>query len=763
MMQTYTPAVRTFLPLFYVAWADGMLSPSEVALIHDRIDEIESLTESEMKQLKRWSDPTQWPSDRVFKTWLELIKEAAGDLDNKALSSLAEVGVAVGERAARAGVTAPGSSATESAIRDLQEVLGLRGLEQFRSVSREAAEEDPALQLLTEDIQRLLDGEHVHWRRKVRALLADPVFEVRKHPTKEAQRKQVSEWLAYLAEHGLGKVSYPIETGGQADIGAYAAVFETIALHDLSLAIKFGVHFGLFGGSILNLGTERHHREYLPNVGDLSLPGCFAMTETGHGSNVRDLETTAIYDPDTGLIDVHSPSFRAGKEYIGNALDSQMASVFAQLIVQGENHGVHAILVPIRDAEGQLLEGIRIEDNGYKMGLNGVDNGRIWFDHVKVPRENLLDRFGKITVTGRYESPIGNPSKRFFTMLGTLVGGRICVGKAGLSAAKVGLTIAVKYALHRRQFGPDKHSSETIIMDYPTHQRRLLPKLSKVYAAHFALEHLMKRYARNNEEEVREIETIAAGLKSYATWLATDTIQECREACGGKGYLWINRFADLKADSDIFATFEGDNTVLMQLVAKGLLGQFKDAFHEAGFLGVYRYLRSQATDSLVTINPIYKRKTDADHLVDTAFFNHAFRFRERKLLHTLSDRMRTMLKKRITPYDIFLRTQTHMVALAQAHVELVLLQQFVEEVDRLDGDLKVLMLEVLRLFALSTIEDHKGWYLEHDYMEGIKTKAIRRQVDRLCRELRQQVGVLVDGFGIPDGLIGAPIAFQEFS
>ena len=221
------------------------------------------------------------------------------------------------------------------------------------------------------------------------------------------------------------------------------------------------------------------------------------------------------------------------------------------------------------NTDGSILrDGVRIEDCGEKLGLNGVDNGRIWFDQVRIPRENLLDRFAQVAADGTYSSPITSPSRRFFTMLGTLVGGRVSVALAGLSASKSALTIAVRYGAGRRQFGPGGEA-ETVLLDYLTHQRRLLPRLATTYALNFALHQLAEQYAESTDDDRREVEAMAAGLKAYATWHATDTIQTCRETCGGQGYLAANRFAALKADSDVFTTFEGDNTVLMQLVAKG--------------------------------------------------------------------------------------------------------------------------------------------------------------------------------------------------
>ena len=118
----------------------------------------------------------------------------------------------------------------------------------------------------------------------------------------------------------------------------------------------------------------------------------------------------------------------------------------------GEGRGVHAFVVPIRDESGAPAAGVRIEDDGLKLGLNGVDNGRLWFDGVRVPREALLNRFADVAEDGTYSSAIENPNRRFFTMLGTLVQGRVCVGGAGINAAKVALAIAVRYGVRRRQF-----------------------------------------------------------------------------------------------------------------------------------------------------------------------------------------------------------------------------------------------------------------------------------------------------------------------
>ena len=344
-------------------------------------------------------------------------------------------------------------------------------------------------------------------------------------------------------------------------------------------------------------------------------------------------------------------------------------------------------------------------------------------------------------------------------MLSTLVGGRICVGRAGLSAAKSGLTIAIKYALRRSQFSPGHGQPETLLLDYPTHQWRLLPRLATAYALDFALTELTRQYQAAQGGDLRKVETMAAGLKAYTTTFAVQSLQECREACGGKGYLYENRFADLKADTDIFTTFEGDNTVLWQLVAKGLLSDFRQQLHDQGNLAMIRLIMERVSTSVTEKNPIATRNTDAAHLLDPEFQLAAFRYREKKLLQGVAERMRNYLRKHMDGYDAFLRCQMHMVAAAQAFVERLVLEQFIKVVAaRKSTGVYLPLKQLCDLFALHTLLAHKGWYLETGYMDPVKTKAIRRMIRKLCADVRVNARALVDSFAISDAVLGAPIA-----
>ncbi|MGK0138813.1 MAG: acyl-CoA oxidase [Algoriphagus sp.] len=762
----YSPGINSLLPLFYIGWADSVLSPSEMKIIRDQVNSMDFLTFSDKKQLLKWTDQKTPPSPDTFKKWLEDIHENAPQLDLVNKLSLVQLGINMASQASSSEKQKVWDSPkVKSSIVELEEALGVNNqlsqLAFYHTLNPDTIDEVKA-----EDgfdvsaLQAILDGPFAKHKQRTKKLLMDPFFNVPLDlKNKEELRNLILKQCKVIADQGFGASAYPKEYGGEDSAGINTAIFETMALGNVSLLVKFGVQFGLFGGALMQLGTHKHHSKYLSDTGSLDLAGCFAMTETGHGSNVRDLETTATYNFKKKTIVVHSPNHSAGKEYIGNAMHATMAAVFAQLIVGDTNHGIHAILVPLRDKKHRELPGIKIEDNGYKLGLNGVDNGRIWFDQVEVPLDNLLDKYGGIDAQGNYQSPISKESKRFFTMLGALIGGRVSVALASNTASKKSLDIAIKYALKRRQFDSLAQNQETLLLDYPTHQKRLFPLLAKSYALSFALEKLREKFIKSlGSDDKREVESLAAGLKSYASWHSRDTIQECREACGGKGYLAENEFADLKADTDIFSTFEGDNHVLLQLVAKSMLTEFKQEFNDGGFMAVARHVLKRVATRVNDLNPITVRNTNSQHILSYDFMDSAFEYREQKLLFSLSDRMRNFIKKKLHPSDIFLRVQTHMITLAIAHIEHFIYKEFKATVVKTDSTPEKEALKLmLKTFALDAILRDKGWFLENSFLSGDKSKAIRKVLNSLYRRIRPFAGDYVEAYGIPSALRRAEI------
>lgn len=627
-----------------------------------------------------------------------------------------------------------------------------------------------------ETLRTVVDGRWAHVRQQTREQLAANA-DMRANPDLSSAdyRGHITDSLKFLTSSGRPHTGFDPSVGGEGDVGGVVTAFAMLAYGDLSLLVKAGVQWGLFGGAVQVLGTERHHEQYLRKIIDGELLGCFAMTESGHGSDVQHLHTTATYDAAAGEFVVHTPYPQARKEYIGNAArDGRMAVVFAQLVTGDEKPGVHAFLVPLRDSDGNPLPGVTIGDDGRKAGLNGVDNGRLTFDHVRIPRENLLNRFADVAPDGTYSSSIENETARFFTMLGTLVRGRISVAGGAGGAAQKALALAVRFGERRRQFADPATGEEIAVLDYLAHQQKLLPALATTYALHFAQDDLVKRMhdiqapgaGPVGAREQRTLEQSAAGIKAIATWHATHTIQTCREACGGAGYLEENLLPALKADTDVFTTFEGDNTVLLQLLAKELLSDYGRTIKKGNPLEIAPLLGRQLAGVLA-------ERTGAASLTRRIPFRGidlTDRRRRRELLEirradTLAAAIRNLapaMRKGNDEFTVFNSAQDLLLVAARAHVDTLVERSFADKLATIDDPaVRALLERVYDLHVLSVIDRERAWYLETGRLTAAESRSIRPLVNGLCRELRPYARTLVDGFGIPDEWLACPMLNDE--
>jgi acyl-CoA oxidase len=628
-----------------------------------------------------------------------------------------------------------------------------------------------------EQLGRQLLGTWAEVRVAARKLTARPELHRVEGLTMAEHRARVFEQLRLLADNGHVLRAFPKHLGGLDDHGGNIAGFEELVTADPSLQIKAGVQWGLFGAAVLHLGTQAHHEALLPDIMSLKVPGAFAMTEIGHGSDVASIATTATYDPETQEFVIHTPFRAAWKEFLGNAANDGVAAVvFAQLITHGTNHGVHAFYVPIRDESGAFLPGIGGEDDGLKGGLNGIDNGRLHFDSVRIPRGNLLNRYGDVEADGTYTSPIGSPGRRFFTMLGTLVQGRVSLDGAATQAAAVALTIAITYGSQRRQFTAGSDTDEEVILDYQRHQRRLLPRLATTYAQTFAHDEFLVKFDEvfsgkaDTDDDRQDLETLAAALKPLSTWHALDTLQEAREACGGAGFMATNRLTSLRADLDIYATFEGDNNVLLQLVAKRLLTDYSRRFAKADAGALARYVVKQAADRAYHGTGLRRLTQTVADFGLTARSVGAFRETnvQRELL---TDRVETMIAEAASALRaatrlpkkeaaaLFNSQQNELIEAARAHAELLQWEAFTRAVGSTSHAGTKQVLTWLRdLFGLGLIEKHAAWYLIHGRLSAQRAQAITAYIDRLLARLRPHAIDLVDAFGYTQDHLRAPIA-----
>ena len=623
------------------------------------------------------------------------------------------------------------------------------------------------LKINQEELQEHVLGPWAEDRRKMRKLMEDPIFHHQFNLTKEEQRELTLNQLQELADRKVIGKAYPKAFGGEENPGGNIAGFSEMFHAHPSMQIKGGVQWGLFGTAILSLGNEEQHKKWLPSVLNLELPGVYAMTEIGHGSDVGNIDTTATYIPEDDEFEIHTPFKAAWKEYLGNAaLHGKAAVVFAQLITKNVNYGVHAFFVPLRDDDGNFLPGVGGEDDGYKGGLNGVDNGRLHFTHVRIPRTNLLNKLGNVDEQGNYTTAIASSGRRFFTMLGALVQGRVSLAATASNASALALTGAITYGNQRRQFNAASDIEEQVLLDYGLHQRRLIDRLARTYADIFTTHDLLVKFhevvsGQNDTDENRqELETLAAGIKAITTWNALDVYQESREATGGAGYIaGKNRFNALRDDLDIYTTFEGDNNILLQLVGRRLLGDYSKEFANGSFKVLTRYVAERAEHSLYQrsgLRRVVQQVTDvgsdrrsAAWLKDTEVQRELFSDRVRTQIAEVADALRPVTKKsQAEQARVFNENQYELIKAAKSHAELLQWESFTEALERIeDPDTRTVMTWMRDLFALSTLEKDLGWFIEYGRISQQRARTLRQYTSRLAARLRPHAQDLVDSFG----------------
>ncbi|XP_041043766.1 acyl-coenzyme A oxidase-like protein isoform X2 [Carcharodon carcharias] len=523
---------------------------------------------------------------------------------------------------------------------------------------------------------------------------------------------------------------------------------------------QMGVVCWLFGGAIINLGSQEHVEKWFQPLKDLKFTGMFAMTERGHGSNVRGIQTRATYDPTTKEFIIHTPCEDAEKMYIGNAMKGNYAAVFAQLIVSGKLLGPHCFIVPVRDDAGNVHPGVTVIDMMHKEGLNGVDNGILVFDNVRIPKENLLDKFGSVSENGVYESPIEDRGARFNVMLAALTPTRIALIFQALGAMKLGLTIAIRYSHSRRQFGP-KDKEEVKIIEHQTQYLRLMPHLAASLALTFTSRYAGEildedMYLGRNLANNRSLQALVAGLKAYSTWENLACLQDCRECTGGMGYMMENRIPGLKCDSDVFVTFEGDNVVMLQVVVRELLAQYARQYEEKPVIGLLRNWTGVTADSLRTSILSFSTET----VGSLNFLLKALNYRERVLQRSLAARLYSKVtKKKEEPFGAWNSCLHHVTYLALAHIHRVTLEQFWKAVEQCPvPEDKALLKKFCLLHGTNLLYQERAWYLEHKYLTPTTSVQIRSQLTELCRSVKEDALTVLTAFNIPAATVHAPIA-----
>jgi len=369
------------------------------------------------------------------------------------------------------------------------------------------------------------------------------------------------------------------------------------------------LHFDGFQRTIELLGSEDQKRHWIPKCLNLQTIGCYCQTELGHGSDVQSLETTATYDVTTHEFIIHSPTVSSIKFWPGGLGKlSNHAVVQAQMYIEGKHFGVQTFVVRIRDDEHLPSEGIHVGDIGTKFGFNSEDNGFVKFTNVRIPRENLLNRYVQVAEDGTFTKASDGAIKLAY---GNMLYLRIAIFLGRSIQFSRLATIGIRYSIIRRQFKDAETGEERQILDYQTQQYRLFPLLGISYAIRLTWEDLISKYntfeAEVNEGRepfalLKELHTLASCLKPLVTWRMRKFGEYVKQCCGGHGFLNVSGIHRIIKSEEGLVTAEGTNLVITQQTGRYLLAEAGKLAKGQRLTGITSFLNEASSSTLKAAN-----------------------------------------------------------------------------------------------------------------------------------------------------------------
>ncbi|KAM0727731.1 Peroxisomal acyl-coenzyme A oxidase 3 [Formica fusca] len=551
--------------------------------------------------------------------------------------------------------------------------------------------------------------------------------------------------------------------------------FFYISEYDGSLSVKLSLIHSAVPVAILALGTKQHHH-FVEELNNGNYMCCLSLTEISHGSNARGIRTTATYDIATRSFILHTPDFEAAKCWSG-ALGkcATHAIVFAQLITpDGVNRNLHLFVVPIRDPKTHLpFPGVTIGDMGEKLGLNGIDNGFMIFDKYSISRICLLNRTADVSEDGKYVLAVKDGRRRYGLSLSALSSGRSTVPLMCAHYMILAVTIATRYCAVRKQFGPTDEDDELPVIEYQTQQWRIFPHLAATYAIKIfstefyktMIEFIANHFTKGdlNTDIQIEIHVLSCATKPLCSWIARDMIQDCRESCGGHGYLKMSRFGEIRADNDANCTYEGENNVIIQQASHWLLTQWTNVINGQPVpspLGSADFL----VDAEQILNTKFNQST-VENTLKPENLLLSFKWLVCYYLKKTYQHVKDLKSNGMSDFDIRNNSQILARTLSLVYGEHALMMYFIKCLQ--DPKWKVNEREVLiklcSLFGAVTLEKRLGDLYGYGYASSSSNINVflREGIITLCRDLLDNAVALVDVLAPPDFVLNSPLGMSD--
>ncbi|KAK4876025.1 hypothetical protein RN001_012447 [Aquatica leii] len=549
----------------------------------------------------------------------------------------------------------------------------------------------------------------------------------------------------------------------------YAKIWFTCVCNtDISSIIQYIISIELVPNAIKCLGTERHV-EYYTKIINGEYIGMLALTEVGHGSNTKQIKTTATYDKDTQEFVLNTPNFEAAKCWIGNlGKIGTHAVIYAQLITpDGVNNGLHAFIAEIRNPKTHIPHpNVIIADMGEKIDLNGIDNSILILDQYRIPRENLLNRLHEVTVDGEYVKypEIKNP---FAFSLGVLSNGRILICSISSYQISRAITIAIRYAASKI----DHENEQISLLEEQTHQIQLFPYLALAYVSKIITDRLLvvqKRFftdliINGSSNMSEELHAITSAAKSVLTWSVLDGIRESICTCGEFSNLISTGLTNARNVHDTNCTYEGENTVLLQQTTNWFvkLWSMKLQGKTVNFpLQSINYLN----DASNIMNETFKL-TDIDEFIKPKNILSCYQWLVCHLLKRCYDKQ-AHISKVCQKSDFWVKNDSQIFFcknLGFAYIQTYMIQETALVISNIrDVQVQQILNKLLSLFGVWNLQKHIVSFYEGGYAASPNfAQIIEDSVLFLCKDIKKDAVCLVDVIGPSDDFIKSTIGRSD--